>query len=73
MLRSSAISRMVNLLFQRNISFTFEIISSTFEMFSSVQEVEGRPGLSSSSIDSEPLRNRSDHLQTVLRVTAASP
>jgi hypothetical protein len=62
MLRSSAISRMVNLLFQRNISFTFEIISSTLEMFSSVQEVEGRSGLSSSSIDSEPLRNRSDHL-----------
>jgi hypothetical protein len=48
---------MVNLLFERIISFTFE-------MFSSVHEVEGRPGLSSSSsIDSEPLRNRSGHFK----------
>jgi hypothetical protein len=54
-LRTSAISRMVNLLFEKIISFTFET-------FSSVHEVEGRPGLSSSSIDSEPLRNRSDYL-----------
>jgi hypothetical protein len=56
MLRSSAISRIVNLLLE-------QIISFTFEMFSSVHEVKGRPGLSSLSIDSEPLQNRSDHFK----------
>jgi hypothetical protein len=55
MLRSSAVSRMVNLLFE-------QIISFTFEMFLSVHEVKGCPCLSLSSIDSEPLRNHSNHL-----------
>jgi hypothetical protein len=64
--RALDIPRIINLLYARIISLIFDTISS-------VVEVDGRPERCSSSVESAPPRERSNHLHTAFRLTAASP